>query len=194
VNRLTRSISFTSACLYELSFLGVALVWAFAFREPVFSRVYWNKADFAAGLVAVIPLFLFLAWLMKSRLETVVQHRKLVHSLFRPLIGEWSILQLAALSLCAGIAEEIFFRGAIQADLAGRIGFKLALVLSSIAFGAAHPVTWTYSIIATLMGAYLGGLFIWTGNLLGPIVAHAVYDFGALVYLQRADTNSPADS
>ena len=36
-----------------------------------------------------------------------------------------------------------------------------------------------------LMGLLLGGLWIATGNLLVPIVAHAVYDFLALVWLVK---------
>ena len=40
-------------------------------------------------------------------------------------------------------------------------------------------------IIAALIGAYLGLLWIWTGNLLTPMVTHAVYDFVALVYFLR---------
>jgi len=190
VNRLQQRISFYQACLFELSFLGVAAVWAYAFSEPVFTRVYWNTADFATGLAAALPLFLLLAWVMKSRLKTLTEHRNQVRALVEPLTREWSILQIAVLSVCAGIAEEVLFRGAIQADLAGRIGVKLALILSSIAFGAAHPITWTYGIIATLMGAYLGGLFVCTSNLLGPIVAHAFYDFGALLCLRHTALQS----
>ena len=33
-----------------------------------------------------------------------------------------------------------------------------------------------------LIGLYFGGLRLWTGNLLAPIAAHAVYDFLALIY------------
>ena len=40
--------------------------------------------------------------------------------------------------------------------------------------------------IATLLGAYLGGVWIPTGNLLTVIIAHAIYDFVALVILPRA--------
>ncbi len=52
-------------------------------------------------------------------------------------------------------------------------------------FGAAHLITWTYAIIAGFIGAYLGLLWIWSGNLLKPMVTHAVYDFAALVNFLR---------
>jgi hypothetical protein len=62
----------------------------------------------------------------------------------------------------------------------------LALVLASASFGAFHLLTWTYAIIAAFIGAYLGLLWLWTGNLLTPMVTHSVYDFAALVYFCRA--------
>lgn len=49
-----------------------------------------------------------------------------------------------------------------------------------------HLVTKTYAVIATLIGAYLGVIWLAAGNLLAPITAHAVYDFVALVYFLRA--------
>lgn len=61
----------------------------------------------------------------------------------------------------------------------------LAVVLASALFGAFHLITWTYAIISAFIGAYLGLLWIWTGNLLTPIVTHSVYDFAALVYFLR---------
>jgi len=65
------------------------------------------------------------------------------------------------------------------------VGWGLALVLASVVFGAAHLLTWTYAIIAAFIGAYLGLLWIGTGNLLTPMITHAVYDFAALVYFCR---------
>jgi membrane protease YdiL (CAAX protease family) len=106
-------------------------------------------------------------------------------SLLQPLFGNWSVLQLFTISLVAGISEEAFFRGAIQGSLAHHVGMGIALVMASLLFGACHLITWTYAIIAAFIGAYLGLLWIWTGNLLTPMVAHAVYDFVALVYFFR---------
>ena len=90
-----------------------------------------------------------------------------------------------AISLIAGISEEAFFRGAIQGSLADRVNVILAVVLASALFGAFHLLTWTYAIIAAFIGAYLGMLWIGTGNLLTPMITHAVYDFAALVYFFR---------
>jgi membrane protease YdiL (CAAX protease family) len=42
-----------------------------------------------------------------------------------------------------------------------------------------------YLVLAGLIGLYLGGIWLATGNLLVPIIAHAMYDFVALVYFVK---------
>jgi len=106
-----------------------------------------------------------------------------------PLFGNWPILQLIIISSLAGISEEALFRGAIQGSLADHVGLGVALVMASLLFGAFHLITWTYAIIAAFIGAYLGLVWIWTGNLLTPMITHAVYDLAALVYFFRVHRN-----
>ena len=108
-----------------------------------------------------------------------------MESYLGPLFGNWSILQLTLISVCAEISEEALFWGAIQGSLVGHVGLGIALVMASLLFGAFHLITWTYAIIAAFIGAYLGLLWIWTGNLLAPMVTHTVYDIAALVYFFR---------
>jgi membrane protease YdiL (CAAX protease family) len=59
-----------------------------------------------------------------------------------------------------------------------------------------HPMTPAYAVLASLAGAYLGWAYLATENLLVPVLAHALYDFTALVYLLRkpgaADTGDAA--
>lgn len=89
------------------------------------------------------------------------------------------------ISLVAGISKEASFRGAIQGSLADHVGLGIALVMASLLFGAFHLITWTYAIIAALIAVYLGSLWIWTGNLMVPMITYAVYEFAALVYFLR---------
>ena len=132
-----------------------------------------------------MPPFAFFIWTLRSKLHILSYHQHLFESLLRPLFGNWSILQLLLISLIAGISEEAFFRGAIQGSLSDQVHVILALILASGLFGACHLLTWTYAILAAFIGAYLGLLWIWTDNLLTPMVTHAAYDFAALMYFLR---------
>jgi membrane protease YdiL (CAAX protease family) len=58
----------------------------------------------------------------------------------------------------------------------------LAIILSSLVFGGLHAVTKWYAILATLASLYFGFMFASTGNLAVPIICHALYDIGALLY------------
>jgi membrane protease YdiL (CAAX protease family) len=100
-----------------------------------------------------------------------------------------SFVQLAAVSIAAGLGEELLFRGLVQAGLTNLIGGPLApwvaLAAVSVLFGVCHWLSTTYAILAVLAGAYFGLLLILTENLWTPIVAHAAYDLLALIYLVR---------
>jgi membrane protease YdiL (CAAX protease family) len=182
---LSRKLSFSVACLLELALLVLAFVWGWLFHRSALLDLHWSLNAALIGIVAALPPFLFFLWTLNSHLPICSHHRHLFESLLSPLFGKWSILQLLIISLIAGISEEAFFRGAIQGSLVARVGVIPALVLASAAFGVCHLLTWTYAIIAALIGLYLGLLWIWTGNLLTPMITHAVYDFVALVYFLR---------
>jgi len=102
-----------------------------------------------------------------------------------PLFKNASLLQLGLLSVLAGVGEEALFRGVLQTWLVQHVGIYPGWILASIAFGLAHYVNRAYAIVATLIGLYLGWLYLVSGNLLLPVIAHALYDFVALIVLLR---------
>ena len=59
----------------------------------------------------------------------------------------------------------------------------IGLLVSSLAFGLAHPMSVTYVAFAFLMGLAMGGLHWYFQNLLVPIVAHWIYDAIMMVWL-----------
>jgi membrane protease YdiL (CAAX protease family) len=109
-----------------------------------------------------------------------------------PLFRTCEVWQLAGIAMFAGFGEEMLFRGVIQNSVASLFepdfGAVAGLVAASLLFGVLHWLTLTYAILAALIGLYLGGLWIATGNLLVPAVVHAVYDFWVLVYLIKIRT------
>jgi membrane protease YdiL (CAAX protease family) len=179
-----RSRSFLAGTLIELSLLGIALLLVWIFRRPL-PTLHWDWRDAFLGCAAAVPPLIFFWWTLSSPLKLFADHRRLLERFVPLLFDNWSVLQFAAISLVAGICEEALFRGAIQNILTGFLGKPAGLALASVIFGCAHFLSWTYFVITTLIGAYLSLLWLWTGNLLSPMVTHAVYDFLALVYFLR---------
>jgi uncharacterized protein len=100
-------------------------------------------------------------------------------------MGTWTTPQIAMLSMLAGVCEEVLFRAVLQGGLSEIHGVGSALILASLIFGICHWITPMYALLAGLVGLYLGGIWVVTGNLLVPIVAHALYDFVALQWVLR---------
>ncbi len=148
-------------------------------------RLYLSGTAVVAGVLASVPLLLGLRWTLSTSFPPVRRLVEVVQDQLGPLIARRSSLELATLATLAGLAEEILFRGVVQVAIARVVPEVAALVLASIAFGLAHFITSAYALLAGIAGLYLGTLFLAQGNLLVPVVAHALYDFIALMCLVR---------
>jgi hypothetical protein len=98
------------------------------------------------------------------------------------MFRETTVLDIVIVSIMAGVCEEALFRGLGQNWITGYIGVIPGLVVASLIFGLFHFISVSYVVLVTLIGLYLGGLYVWTGDLMISVVAHAVYDFLALGY------------
>ena len=141
------------------------------------------------GLVATGPLLLGLLAMDRLPFGPLRRLRKMASEVIWRMFHGASVLQLAVVSIAAGMGEELLFRGLIQGGmsrwLGGGTGDVVALVVASALFGVCHWLNATYATLAMVAGAYFGLLLLATGNILTPITAHAAYDFLALVYLIR---------
>ena len=154
----------------------------------------WRVEAIVWGLGGTLPLLVGLVAIDRFPQGPFRELKQVVDDLILPLFRGFRIWQFAVLALSAGIGEEFLFRGLIQGALSGVLGTQfpsipatwIALAVASLLFGLMHPITRTYAIVCVLVGLYLGGLWIYTGNLLVSIVIHAAYDFVALVFLTRA--------
>ncbi len=91
----------------------------------------------------------------------------------------------AALSVNAGVVEELLFRLALPALVFGATGSATGAVMVSVAlFGALHLYQGVAGIVgATVLGAILMALYLATGNILVPIIVHALIDLRSLVLI-----------
>lgn len=153
----------------------------------------WSLEGLGWGLLATAPLLGLLAVCLQAKTGRLSELRRLIKRQIAPLFQGTSWVGLALLSLAAGFGEELCFRGLIQGGLQQVAPFWAALALASLAFGLAHPITLTYVLVITVVGLYFGLVWWWTGNLLSVAIAHALYDFIALLWLRRDGRRSVGD-
>ncbi|MGQ9505729.1 MAG: lysostaphin resistance A-like protein [Thermogutta sp.] len=207
LNRQNRNAAAQLVLMGTLAECGlgfIALAGALVFAIPIRDHCHWSVRALVQGLAATLPMFFVLCLVELAPGKAFARLRALVDILIRPLIRAARIPELALLSLAAGLGEEVFFRGFVQTGILQLVpagGFitgmswespALAIILAAIFFGLAHPLSACYIVLTVIMGAYLGVLFHLTGNLLTCIVAHAAYDFVALLYLGRFRRERPA--
>ncbi|TVR67470.1 MAG: CPBP family intramembrane metalloprotease [Spirochaetaceae bacterium] len=181
------------ATLFEFFLAVVALAVGAVFRfsplaglpdsagGAVFSMTT-GAAIFLGVSAAMPPLLLFFIFLRSDR-PPFRRIRAILRRVLEPLLRSLTPLGAGVLSLAAGVGEEVLFRGLVMGAILLWLGPLPAVLASSLLFGALHWVTPAYAAYATLLGLYLGGLYILTGTLLVPIIVHAIYDAVALVLL-----------
>lgn len=164
-----------------LALAAVALGWLLGY-EPLLA-IAWDWRALGWGTVATLPPFLGFLWCVHGNWQPCHALTQLVRGMILPHFKGATPLDLLLISFSAGIGEELLFRGLLQAALSDWLSLTAGLILSSLLFGLAHCITPAYGIMATLIGAYLGGLWLLCDNLLAPIITHGLYDFLALAYL-----------
>ena len=92
------------------------------------------------------------------------------------------VVTLVGLCLLVPVAEEMVFRGMIQRIFTRNMGPLAGVLLAGAIFGAVH-LNAHLLISITAFGWFLGFLFEATGNLVYPMVAHAIFNGVALAQL-----------
>jgi membrane protease YdiL (CAAX protease family) len=163
--------------------LAVALVWAWLAGRPLLfanadaaQRGIDPLRDAAAGAALGLATVFLSGWFTRATRSGERLARALARLLGRRTLGECVVL-----ALVSGIGEEAFFRGALQPQL-GLVGASLLFALAHFA-PRRDLLPWTVFSLAA--GFALGWLFEATGNLVAPIVAHAVVNAINLRLLSR---------
>lgn len=184
------------------------------------------------GVLATIPLLLFMSVLRRIKHPAIDKLDELSDHPMIELMLKLGPIELLIISLCAGVGEELLFRGWLlpflgdlfnghfTSDVASisllpsdptverpwwafggfasamafdsgswtipelvdwwsnHVGWPMttAWIVSSVVFGFVHPMTKLYIFVTGMMGLYFGALMLLSGNLLIPMIAHALYD------------------
>jgi membrane protease YdiL (CAAX protease family) len=173
------------AVFFEFVLAPVSLLLGWLFGHPPLEHFVWSLQDAGTGALAAIPLVLMFLAMLRWPIGPLKQVKKFCDDEVFPLFANSTWSEIGLVAICAGIGEEMLFRGFLQASLAAWLGVAWGLTLASLLFGLLHPISITYMVIAAILGFYLGGVWLYNGNLLTVMVTHGLYDFAALGYLIR---------
>jgi membrane protease YdiL (CAAX protease family) len=196
--RISRTRFMSLAVIFEGSLVAVALALGWIFHIDVLGRLIFSVGATVVGLVGAVPPFALLLTTERFKIPALERIKRLLLETLGPslLVCRW--YDVVALAAVAGVAEEFLFRGALQPLLerwttSTSWSWVAGLLLSNVIFGLLHFITPTYAVLAGLMGVYFGLLLDATGsrNVLGPILAHGLYDYLAFVVLIRTARRSP---
>jgi membrane protease YdiL (CAAX protease family) len=151
----------------------------------------WLGARGAASWLLSLGLGLLVGTVTVGATPAVVRRwrwARALHAALRPVVNGAGDGALLAVALAGAAGEELFFRG-LLVPLVG-------VVASSIAFASLHqirgPARWGWMLWAGIMGLLFGTIFAATGNLAGPLLAHAVINHHNLRFLRDHNPAAPA--
>lgn len=175
---------FIIGVIIEALLLGAATVWMNVEQINLSGLFHCNRKIVITGLNAglAVTLFNLLIWLMAVRLHERSALFKswydLIYLETLPLFGRLNFFQRFFLSASAGVCEEIFFRGVVEADS--------GILMANLFFAFAHmPKLYyiSYAGWAMAVGFLMSFLKAKTGGLIAPIIAHTLIDVISLSIL-----------
>ncbi|MCP4675581.1 MAG: CPBP family intramembrane metalloprotease [Deltaproteobacteria bacterium] len=142
---------------------------------PLFGRILLGGAAGIAFGLGIARLTRFTVFRFKWA--------RTLHIEFRGLLGPLRGMDILAFAVFSAVAEEMFFRGAIQPEL--------GIVPTSLIFGVLHIapgrkfLPWPFQAVA--MGLAFGGLYWLAGDLSAPIMAHFTINYQNLHFINKYD-------
>ena len=203
-----------------ISMLGVWLVPALLFSYGHYRNVWrYNRADQPVSAVllkwtcllavVLLPVVYFLAYLnqqiqLPDFLSGVEEWMRAKESkaedLLMKLTDDTSVpvlcLNLLVLGVMPAVCEEFFFQGTLQPLLMRSMRNNHAAIwITAFIFSVIHFQFYGF-IPRFLLGAYLGYLFVWSGSLWLPVLAHLLHNVCSVLLQffanrQGIDTESP---
>ncbi len=166
---------FYLTCLSEGFLLCLAVMLGWYFNLPFWSQLEFDVIDIILGISLALIFATFAIWALKSNWAIFTQLRNDTLT-FVKILENLSVGSIILVALAAGVCEEVLFRGGFQPLFMDWLGLLPGLVLASLLFGLFHMISVSYVIYVSVFGLILGCMYIWSGNLIGPIIAHFIYD------------------
>ncbi len=193
---------YRQTALIEWVFLLVLIAVWLDFDRPVadLGLVTPGGAGFWAGTALCVGLVGFLLYYWRSaQTASAAQKTEYTNSLGDLVVflphTRTELRSFCGVSITAGIVEELVYRGFVIWYLAQYMPIWVAVGVSSAAFGIAHSYLGRSGMLrAGLAGLAFGVLYVVTGSIWLPIIAHALIDLlqgAALHEVLREDHDQP---
>ena len=177
IEQMTLELSIIGNCLCVLVF---ALIFKFtstplsekAFINPFPSRFFISMI--ILGVATTYGVALALGYIESSGIIPE-EWLKAQEEAYADVYTASPVMQFFCVGLMAPVLEEILFRGLILGTLKQEMHPWAAILLSSLAFGAAHGTAISF-IYATGIGILMGWLFVKFNSVLPSIVFHVAYN------------------
>lgn len=181
---ILRDASFVLAvCGFELflGLLGLGLAWVFGLSLT--GPFQAGLTDITLGLVLGIAYFIVMVGAIRLPFRPVRKLLKFVDRVVAPLFRETSLADVILVATAAGVGEELFFRIFLQQWIGSYTPAGVAIVAVGVAFAVCHPFTLAYASVAFAFAIGNGIAFYLTGSVVSAVIAHALYDALAILYL-----------
>lgn len=152
---------------YSLALLLLSIILIVVIQPTIFALSFYNQQMVFPESLSSIE-----NWMREAELNA----EKSLTLLFvdKSVIG--LVFNLLVLAVVAGLAEELFFRGCLQQIVQKIVINKhVAVWVTAFIFSAIHLQFYGF-IPRLLLGALLGYLFIWSGNIWIPVIVHSVHN------------------
>ncbi len=172
---------------FGLGGLGVALM--FYFHDLTLRDIFLNGRQtilmqlISGTSYALVSLIILLLLLKRKLLDSTRYFFSDLLKKFKLNYGE-----IIFLSFCAGVGEELLFRGGIQPWLGIWITSLIFIFLHGY-FNPNDKPLFIYGLVLFIISAGFGYLFIYSG-LFAAATAHFWIDVGLMVYLKNEPKNS----
>ncbi len=151
----------------------IVLILSIFLQPIVYSLAYWNE-------MIELPTFLHNAEVWMKQMEDSS------NSILTLLADNSKIsillLNILLLALVPAVCEEFLFRGTLQPFINKLVkNHHIAIWITAFIFSAIHLQFYGF-IPRMLLGAYLGYLWVWSGSLWLPIIAHFLHNSSSLIF------------
>lgn len=185
INEKIRQKLLFKSLIFEASLGFVAVLLGFITNFNPLNHIHYNTWEVLYAVLISFVLFGLFIGITKLNWKPLMDIRKQLEVTLLPLFKDFNWLDIALISILAGVCEELAFRGWIEGFSQQYLSVIGAFFLTNILFGLAHFITPLYALIAFLIGSLLSLTTWYWDNLLGAMVIHSVYDFLALAWLLK---------